>query len=159
VICTGLFDDERETPQTYRVLLERMRARGLLFFCANPDLVVERGDRLIYCAGAVADLYAQLGGEVLYAGKPHPPIYQEAFAQIAALRGENVPRARVLAIGDSVRTDLTGATRMGIDCLFVTAGIHAEELGGRHPPDPGALALIFADAGAAPKAVMHRLAW
>jgi len=81
------------------------------------------------------------------------------LAQIAALRGENVPRARVLAIGDSVRTDLTGATRMGIDCLFVTAGIHAEELGGRHAPNPGALALIFADAGAAPKAVMHRLAW
>src|SRR5262249_9905858 len=76
VICTGLFDDERETPEDYRVSLERMRARRLLFVCANPDLVVERGDRLIYCAGAIADLYARIGGEVLYAGKPHRPIYE-----------------------------------------------------------------------------------
>ncbi len=158
-VCTGLYEDERETPDDYGDILARLCAQNLFMVCANPDLVVERGDRLIYCAGAIADRYAHLGGEVLYAGKPHPPIYEEAFAQIAALRGESVPRARLLAVGDSVRTDLTGATRMGIDCLFVTAGIHAEELGGRHAPDPGALALIFADAGAAPKAVMHRLAW
>src|SRR5262249_34777840 len=119
----------------------------------------ERGDRLVYCAGAIADRYANAGGEVLYAGKPHPPIYQEAFAQIAAIRGKDVPRARVLAIGDSVRTDLTGATQAGIDFLSVPAGTHAEERGDRHAPDPGALAVIFADAGAAPKAVMHRLVW
>ena len=158
-VCTGLYEDERETPDDYRDILERMRARSLFMVCANPDLVVERGEHLVYCAGAIADRYVHLGGEVLYAGKPHPPMYEEAFAQIAALRGSSVPRARVLAIGDSVRTDLTGATRMGIDCLFVTAGIHAEELGGGHAPDPGALAVIFADAEAAPRAVMHRLAW
>jgi HAD superfamily hydrolase (TIGR01459 family) len=158
-VCTGLYEDERETPDDYGDLLARMRQRALFMVCANPDLVVERGDRLVYCAGAIADRYASLGGEVMYAGKPHRPIYQEAFAQIAALRGASVPLTRVLAIGDSVRTDLTGATRAGIDCLFVTAGIHAEELGSRHAPDPDALALIFAQAGAAPVAAMQRLVW
>src|SRR5499427_364501 len=152
-VCTGLYEDERETPDDYGDILARMRARSLFMVCANPDLVVERGNKLVYCAGAIADRYAHLGGEVLYAGKPHPPIYEEAFALIAAARGASIPRARVLAIGDSVRTDLTGATRVGIDCLFVTAGIHAEELGGRHAPDTNALAVIFADADAPPKAV------
>jgi HAD superfamily hydrolase (TIGR01459 family) len=158
-ICSGLYDDERETPEDYRGVLGRMRARGLFMVCANPDLVVERGDRLIYCAGAVADLYSELGGEVLYAGKPHPPIYEEALAKIAALRGRPPGRDRVLAIGDSVRTDLTGAAQMGIDCLFVTGGIHAEELGERHHPDLDTLARIFAEAGYRPKAVTSRLAW
>jgi HAD superfamily hydrolase (TIGR01459 family) len=158
-VCTGLYDDEAETPEDYGDLLARMHQRALFMVCANPDLVVERGDRLVYCAGAIADRYAALGGEVMYAGKPHRPIYQEAFAQIAALRGATVPPERVLAIGDSVRTDLAGATQAGIDCLFVTAGIHAEELGGRHDPDLGALALMFAEAGVAPTAVMRRLVW
>jgi HAD superfamily hydrolase (TIGR01459 family) len=158
-VCTGLYDDETETPEDYGDLLARMRQRALFMVCANPDLVVERGDRLVYCAGAIADRYANLGGEVMYAGKPHRPIYQEAFAQIAAARGADVPLERVLAIGDSVRTDLAGAARAGIDCLFVTGGIHAEELGGRHAPDLGALALMFAEAGVAPTAVMPRLVW
>jgi HAD superfamily hydrolase (TIGR01459 family) len=158
-VCTGLYDDETETPEDYGDLLARMRQRALFMVCANPDLVVERGDRLVYCAGAIADRYANLGGEVMYAGKPHRPIYQEAFAQIAAARGADVPLERVLAIGDSVRTDLAGAAQAGIDCLFVTGGIHAEELGGRHAPDLGALALMFAEAGVAPTAVMPRLVW
>jgi HAD superfamily hydrolase (TIGR01459 family) len=158
-VCTGLYEDERETPDDYGDILARMRARSLFMVCANPDLVVERGDKLVYCAGAVADRYANLGGEVMYAGKPHRPIYQEAFAQIAAACGTGVPLARVLAIGDSVRTDLAGAAQAGIDCLFVAGGIHAEELGGRHAPDLGALALIFAEAGVAPVAVMPRLVW
>ncbi|HXW23523.1 MAG TPA: TIGR01459 family HAD-type hydrolase [Xanthobacteraceae bacterium] len=158
-VCTGLYDDEKETPDDYRDLLARMHARALFMVCANPDLVVERGERLVYCAGAIADRYASLGGEVMYAGKPHRPIYAEAFAQIAALRGAEVPLARVLAIGDSVRTDLAGATQAGIDCLFVTAGIHAGEVGGRHAPDVDALALMFAEAGVAPAAVMRRLVW
>jgi HAD superfamily hydrolase (TIGR01459 family) len=158
-VCTGLYDDEAETPEDYGDLLARMRQRALFMVCANPDLVVERGDRLVYCAGAIADRYANLGGEVMYAGKPHRPIYQEAFAQIAAARGAPVPLERVLAIGDSVRTDLAGAAQAGIDCLFVTGGIHAEDLGGRHAPDPGALAQMFAAAGVAPAAVMRRLVW
>ena len=159
VICTGLFDDERETPENYRGMLQRMRARGLLFLCANPDLVVERGDRLIYCAGAIADLYAQLGGEVVYAGKPHRPIYDAALARIAAARGAPIPAARVLAIGDSIRTDLAGAAALGIDGIFITRGIHAEELGHRDDPDLDRLGRFFAEAGVTPKAVMRQLAW
>jgi HAD superfamily hydrolase (TIGR01459 family) len=159
VVCTGLFEDDRETPENYRPLLMRLRARNLLMVCANPDLVVERGDKLVYCAGAVADLYESLGGEVLYAGKPHRPIYEAALAKAAAARGQAPALDRVLAIGDSVRTDLTGANAFGIDCLFVTAGIHAEELGGRDNPDAALLQKKFVDANVFPKAVMRRLAW
>jgi HAD superfamily hydrolase (TIGR01459 family) len=159
VVCTGLFDDETETPQDYRPLLAELRARELFMVCANPDLVVERGDKLVYCAGAIADLYGTLGGEVLYAGKPHRPIYETALAKAAAVRGREPALDRMLAIGDSVRTDLTGATAFGIDCLFVTAGIHAEELGGRETPDAGLLTSIFADAKVFPKAVTRRLEW
>ena len=159
VVCTGLANDEFETPEHYRELLTKIRARGLFMLCGNPDLVVERGDELLYCAGALADLYGTLGGEVFYAGKPHRPIYDQALERIAALRGAATPLARVLAIGDSVRTDLKGANERGIDCLFVTAGIHAEELGDRHNPDPAALTRIFAEAGIAPKAVTRRLMW
>jgi HAD superfamily hydrolase (TIGR01459 family) len=136
-----------------------MRTRALPMICANPDVVVERGDKLVYCAGAIADLYAAAGGEVIYAGKPYRPIYDQALALAEGVRGERVPHQRVLAIGDSVRTDLKGAAAFGIDCLFVTAGIHAEELGGRSDPDPAAVSGIFAAAGVAPKAVMHRLSW
>lgn len=158
-ICTGLFDDDTETPEDYRALLGALRARGLFMVCANPDKVVERGDRLVYCAGAVADLYGELGGEVLYAGKPYRPIYDLARAKVAAARGREVALQRMLAIGDSVRTDLRGAVDLGVDCLFVTAGIHAEELGHREDPDPTALAAMFAAAGQLPKAVTRRLAW
>jgi HAD superfamily hydrolase (TIGR01459 family) len=158
-VCTGLRDDETETAESYRTELEAMRARGLFMLCGNPDLVVERGDRLLACAGAIADLYAELGGTVLYAGKPHGPIYEKALEKVAAMRGSAPDRARVLAIGDSVRTDVTGAARAGLDCLFVTAGIHAEELGHRDAPNLGSLRKIFAEAGVAPKAVMRRLAW
>lgn len=158
-VCSGLFDDTRETPQDYAGLIEEMRARGLLMICANPDVVVERGDQLVYCAGAIADLYAFAGGDVLYAGKPYRPIYDQALACAQALRHRAVEHARVLAIGDSVRTDLKGAAALGIDCLFVTAGIHAEELGGRGQPDTAALGDIFAAAGVYPTAVMRRLEW
>jgi HAD superfamily hydrolase (TIGR01459 family) len=127
--------------------------------CANPDVVVERGDKLVYCAGAIADLYAAAGGDVIYAGKPYRPIYDQALAIAKAARGAPVEHQRVLAIGDSVRTDLKGAAAFGIDCLFVTAGIHAEELGHRDDPDLSALADMFAAAGVVPKGVMSRLAW
>lgn len=159
VVCSGLFDDNTETPDSYRDMLAAMRARDLFMVCGNPDLVVERGDSLLYCAGALADAYAALGGEVLYAGKPYRPIYGQALALAEAARGKPVAPDRVLAIGDSVRTDLTGAIRFGIDCLFVTAGIHAEELGTRDAPDPAALRDLFAAAGHLPKAVMRNLVW
>ncbi len=159
VVCTGLRDDEVETPENYRTELGELLRRKMFMLCGNPDLVVERGDRLIYCAGAIADLYGALGGAVLYAGKPHPPIYDLALQRVAGLRSAMPAKRRVLAIGDSVRTDLRGATGFGLDCLFVTAGIHAEELGDRHDPNLAALNKIFADAGVAPKAVTQRLVW
>jgi HAD superfamily hydrolase (TIGR01459 family) len=159
VVCTGLFDDTRETPEDYRGLLARLKARECFFLCGNPDVVVERGDELVYCAGALADLYAGMGGEVLYAGKPYQPMYLRALAQAEALRGGKTPPARVLAIGDSVRTDLEGAAALGVDCLFIQSGIHAGEVGGSGGADPQALRSFFAQAGTMPKAVMQRLIW
>ncbi|MFN3657649.1 MAG: TIGR01459 family HAD-type hydrolase [Pseudolabrys sp.] len=159
VICSGLDDDEVETPDDYRARLEVMLKRGLFMVCGNPDVVVERGNRLVYCAGAIADLYATMGGEVLYAGKPYRPIYDMALAKAEAAAGRKIAPARVLAIGDSVRTDLKGARTAGVDFLFVTSGIHADELGGRDKPDTGALKHVFAAAGEMPKAVMRELVW
>jgi HAD superfamily hydrolase (TIGR01459 family) len=159
VVCSGLFDDTTETPQDYADLIAVMRERRLSMICANPDVVVERGEQLVYCAGAIADLYAAAGGEVHYAGKPYRPIYEQALAAAQHLLGRVADRRRVLAIGDSVRTDLKGAATFGIDCLFVTAGIHAEELGGRDNPDPSTMSSVFAAAGLFPAAVMRRLEW
>src|SRR5437763_14450513 len=105
IVCTGLFDDETETPEDYRSMLSKARDRKLTLICANPDIVVERGDRLIYCAGAVAELYRELGGEGIFYGKPHRPIYERAIELDAEWRGRAVQLKRVLAIGDSVRTD------------------------------------------------------
>jgi HAD superfamily hydrolase (TIGR01459 family) len=159
VVCSGLFDDTTESPQDYVALVAAMRERELPMVCANPDVVVERGDKLVYCAGAIADLYAAAGGSVLYAGKPYRPIYEQALEVARGARGRVIEPARLLAIGDSVRTDLNGAAAFGIDCLFVTGGIHAEELGGRDQPNAAALGDIFATAGLAPKAVTQRLVW
>jgi HAD superfamily hydrolase (TIGR01459 family) len=159
VVCSGLFDDTTETPQDYVTLITAMRERGLTMVCANPDIVVERGDQLVYCAGAIADLYAAAGGTVVYAGKPYRPIYEQALAVARAVRGRETAPARVMAIGDSIHTDLKGAAAFGIDFLFVTAGIHAAELGGRDRPDAAALSDIFAAAGLVPKAVTQRLVW
>ena len=155
VVCSGLDDDETEDAETYRARLDIMLRRKLFMVCGNPDVVVERGDKLVYCAGAIADLYGALGGEVLYAGKPYRPIYEQALGKAK----KQPPLSRVLAIGDSVRTDLKGANAFGIDCLFLIAGIHAEELGGHDQPDPAALHGVFAAAGAQPKAVMKNLKW
>jgi HAD superfamily hydrolase (TIGR01459 family) len=159
VVCSGLFDDTIETPETYRDMLGAMRGRAQFMVCANPDIVVERGDALVYCAGALADAYAALGGEVLYCGKPYPPIYQTALAAAFAARGADVPLKRVLAIGDSVRTDLKGAAGLGLDSIFVTSALHAEDYGDRDAPDLGALNATFAAAGVKPLAVTRELKW
>jgi len=159
VVCSGLEDDETETADDYRSRLEFMLSRNLFMVCGNPDVVVERGSTLVYCAGAIADLYARMGGEVLYAGKPYPPIYDMALAKAESAAGSKIAPSRVLAIGDSVRTDLKGARTMGFDFLFVTSGIHAEELGSREEPDGAALLATFAAAGGMPKAVMRELTW
>jgi len=159
VVCSGLYDDTTEKPDDYDGIIATMLARKLKMICANPDIVVERGDQLVYCAGAVADRYAAKGGDVTYAGKPYRSIYEQAMAAARNARGQDTKRDRVLAIGDSVRTDLKGAAAFGVDCLFVTAGIHAEELGTRDNPDAAALSAMFADAQVAPKLVMRQLVW
>ena len=159
VVCSGLFDDTTETPESYRDMLALMRRRDLFMVCANPDVVVERGEALVYCAGALADAYAALGGEVLYCGKPHAPIYEAALVRAAYLRGATPPLHRVLAIGDSVRTDLTGAAAFGLDCVFVISALHAEQYGSREAPDLAALNAMFKAAGVAPKAIIRELKW
>jgi HAD superfamily hydrolase (TIGR01459 family) len=156
IICTGLFDDETESAEDYRAMMLQARERKLPLVCANPDIVVERGDRLIYCAGAIAELYRELGGEVIFYGKPHRPIYERAMALAAERRGRVVSLDRVLAIGDSVRTDLTGALGFGIDCLFVTRGIHSEEFEGIDQLDPTSVKELF---GHPPRALMRELRW
>jgi HAD superfamily hydrolase (TIGR01459 family) len=156
IICTGLFDDETESAEDYRAMMLQARERALPLVCANPDIVVERGDRLIYCAGAIAELYRELGGEVIFYGKPHRPIYERAMALAAERRGRPVSLDRVLAIGDSVRTDLTGALGFGIDCLFVTRGIHSEEFEGIDQFDPTSVKELF---GHPPRALMRELRW
>src|SRR6201990_2131107 len=156
IICTGLFDDETETPEDYRSMLTNALARKVPLICANPDIVVERGDRLIYCAGAIAELYRELGGEAIFYGKPHRPIYERAMALAAERRGRPTSLDRVLAIGDSVRTDLTGALGFGIDCLFVTRGIHSEEFEGIDQLDPASVKELF---GHPPRALMRELRW
>lgn len=157
VVCSGLFDDVTETPDDYRDMVAAMASRRLFMVCANPDYVVERGVERFYCAGAIADLYVAHGGEVLYAGKPHRPIYDAALARAAAVRGAAPDPARTLAIGDSLRTDITGARGMGVDGLFVAGGIHAKELGAGHDRD--ALGAMFAATGVTPAAVITRLSW
>ena len=156
VICSGLYDDEVETPDDYDALLKEIHARNLFMLCANPDLVVERGDKLIYCAGALADRYAALGGEVYYAGKPYRPLYDLALDKIAQAHGRPVGLDRVLAIGDSVRTDVAGAHGFGINCLFVTRGIHAGDFEGIDQLDPASVKELF---GHPPLALMRELRW
>ncbi|WP_315807244.1 MULTISPECIES: TIGR01459 family HAD-type hydrolase [unclassified Bradyrhizobium] len=156
IICTGLLDDETETAEDYRPMMLRARERKLPLICANPDIVVERGDRLIYCAGAIAELYRDLGGEVIFYGKPHRPIYDRAMTLATEHAGHSIAPGQVLAIGDSVRTDLAGAHSFGIDCLFITRGIHSEEFAGVDQLDPASVRELF---GHPPRALMRELKW
>ena len=128
IACTGPFDDEVDTPEDYRAVLTAASERGLTMICANPDRVVHRGERLIYCGGALADLYGALGGEVIMAGKPYPAIYDLCLRE-AVLRSAN-GAPRVLCIGDGIPTDVLGANRRNLDCLFVAGGIHGVETAG-----------------------------
>ncbi len=132
VICTGLADDMTETPDDYRAVLLNCHNNDLPMLCANPDIIVDYGDKRIYCAGALAADYEKLGGTVYYFGKPHPPIYDLARRRLATLTGGKDPA--ILAIGDGILTDISGGMGEGIDTLFVTGGIAAEEFG----PDPEA---------------------
>ncbi|GAA3841587.1 TIGR01459 family HAD-type hydrolase [[Pseudomonas] carboxydohydrogena] len=158
IVCTGLFDDETETAEDYREMLLKALSRRLPMICANPDIIVERGHKIIYCAGAVAELYREIGGDVTFYGKPHLPAYHRAFELAAARRGAPTPLNRMLAIGDSVRTDLAGANNAGIACVFVTRGIHSADFTEAHEIDAAAAQRLFG--GTRPPFVLMRdLRW
>jgi HAD superfamily hydrolase (TIGR01450 family) len=157
VVCTGLFDDETETPDNYAEMLRRMRARNLPMICANPDIVVERGDRMIWCAGALARDFGQLGGRTLIAGKPHAPIYAAALKAAGEVLGRDMRRDEALAIGDGMLTDIKGACDNGIDALYVSGGIHAKDYGHPDNPEPDKLEAFLAKHGFHPVAMMPKL--
>ena len=161
VSCTGLFDDEIETPDDFRERLRTCVDRGLVMVCANPDRIVQRGGKTIFCAGALADVYVEFGGEVVMAGKPYAPIYQRTYAEAARLLGREVPRVRLLAIGDGLRTDVEGANGQGLDVLFTAAsGVHAAEvLGAESGLSLERTQALLDTAGAHATYVMAELAW
>ena len=159
IVCTGLFEDEVETPNDYRDRLAELAKRDVPFICANPDLIVERGDRMIYCAGSLAQLYEELGGQTRVAGKPHEPIYQVALERLAAIDGAGIDKSSVIAVGDGMPTDVAGAQNNGIDLLYISAGIHHTHYGTPDSPDPEKLEAFLADNNATPKYWMPRLWW
>ncbi len=159
ISCTGLTDDETETPDDYRDRLKKLADRKLPMICANPDIVVERGDRLVWCAGAIARLYEDLGGEVAILGKPHAPIYQAALEKLGKLAGEEIAKEDVLAIGDGLPTDIRGAVSQDIDVLFITAGIHASDFGPSDAPDEHLIRRRLTEEGLRARAALPRLWW
>ena len=158
VVVTDL-DTDDDTPDMYSERMAFWLKRNLPMIVANPDRVVEHGDRLIYCGGALADLYEARGGRILMAGKPYRPIYAQALLLAEQAAGRALDKARVLAIGDSVRTDAIGAAGFGVDFLFITGSIHAEELDAFGKPDPDAIRDLVAPSGASLSGYMARLAW
>jgi len=149
VLCTGLFDDEIETPEHYRETLAALKARDLPMVCANPDIMVPRGGKLVHCAGGLARAYEVLGGKVAYYGKPYPPIYEVALAAAGHPK-------HPLVVGDALETDIAGANAMGIDALFVADGLHSKELGALTPES---LAGFFSRHGMRARAAIGALAW
>ena len=155
ILNTGPWDDDATVAQ-YEETLKEGVARDLPMICANPDLEVVRGNKLVLCAGALAARYEALGGRVHYVGKPHEAVYRRCFE----ILGTSDPR-RILAVGDSLRTDVAGAAALGMDSVFITGGLHAAEQGINPaiPPDPARLAELYAREGVAPTAAMPMFAW
>lgn len=154
VVCSGLFDDETETPADYADALARFRANDALMVCANPDIVVERGHTLVYCAGALAEAYEAIGGRVIWAGKPHLPAYDAALAAIERIKGRPVAKDHLLAIGDALRTDIAGAANFGVRSLFIASALHVQG-----PLDKAKLDALFAGHVVRPVGAMDGLAW
>jgi HAD superfamily hydrolase (TIGR01459 family) len=148
-LAIGLVDDMTETPADYTARLEAMRKKGLTMLCANPDLVVHRGSRLVYCAGSLAQAYEQMGGDVIYYGKPHLPVYA------AALAAAGNPK-RPLAVGDGLLTDIKGANAAKLPVLFIADGVHGEDI---EPYTAAHLESLFARFGAHAQTVTRALKW
>ncbi|WP_112944558.1 MULTISPECIES: TIGR01459 family HAD-type hydrolase [unclassified Rhizobium] len=157
VVCTGFFDDETETPEDYTDMLKAFQARDLPLICANPDLIVERGHKMIPCAGAMAAYYDQLGGKTRIAGKPHKPIYDAVLSVAREMRGD-LKMDRILAIGDGMPTDVRGALDYGLDLLYISGGIHAAEYTLNGETDEAILTAYLEREKATPKWWMPRLA-
>lgn len=155
VLCTGLFDDVNDSLEDYDPLLQDMKQRGLVMICANPDKIVKKGERILYCAGKLAELYAALGGEVLMAGKPFAPIYDLAMAEAGRIAGRAVERPEVLAIGDGPETDIRGAADYGLDALLVAEGV-TDASEGLHVAEAQVLKAV---PHARIVATVHDLAW
>ncbi|MET0547497.1 MAG: TIGR01459 family HAD-type hydrolase [Caulobacterales bacterium] len=156
IACSALNDDN-ETPEDYRDVLTKAAARKLDFVSANPDIVVKVGDKLFYCAGALARLYEQMGGKVIQAGKPYAPIYQAAMRKVKELSGD-APTSRVLTIGDSAATDVKGANGQGFANLFIAHGIHGHEFDVDGPLDVEALGQLLEKSGVRSDYAMRELA-
>lgn len=159
VLCSGLYDDETQTPDDYTKLLGELKERSLALICANPDIVVERGEKIVYCAGALAQRYAEMGGEVIYTGKPFKPIYDKGFETLASVLGRDVDRSKVLAIGDGLKTDMQGAFGASLDAAYVASAIHVD---GHHEEaslTSSAVEALFRDMRQMPIAAMPRLDW
>lgn len=124
---SGLNRDD-ETPADYTDVLKEARARDLVMLCANPDIIVQWGDKMIWCAGAIARDYEALGGNVVMAGKPYPPIYELAYRELDTVAAKTIEKSRILCIGDGVPTDVAGAQAQGLGCLFIASGMHGEAL-------------------------------
>lgn len=137
IVCTGPFDPFAD-PSVNRADFLYAKQKGMKLLCANPDIVVDRGENREWCAGALAQLYTEMGGESLYFGKPHPPIYDLSRLRLAAL-GKKVSDDRILAIGDGIQTDIAGAMGEDIDSLFISGGLAAAETKTSHQPDADAL--------------------
>ncbi len=159
VLVTGLFDDTVETPEDYRARLAVLAERRLPLVCANPDIVVERGHQRVWCAGALARLYEELGGEITLVGKPWGPVYDETRLRISEICGKPFDQVRTLAIGDGLATDVRGAFLQKIDTLFVTGGIHAADFGPIDDPDAARVSARLEAEKLGATAFVPRLRW
>ena len=162
ILCSGLYDDRNEQPEEYREMLARLAERRLPMICANPDIKVRHGGKVIPCGGALAMIYEELGGEVLLAGKPYAPIYEMSMEKARAAAGRGVDKGEILAIGDGPATDMLGAARFGIAALYIASGLH-EELAGGELPESLVEAIVRRIEREAPGVnlvgVMKRLVW
>jgi HAD superfamily hydrolase (TIGR01459 family) len=158
ILVTDL-DTDDDTPADYNERMQAWLARRLPMICANPDKVVEEGDRIVYCGGALADAYEDRGGKVMMAGKPFNPIYVQAKQMLDEAAGKKFDKSEIVAIGDSVRTDAMGAAQFGIDLLFITGSIHAEELDAFNDPSPKRVSDFVSVSRANMVGYMPRLVW
>lgn len=158
ILLTGLRDDRTETPDDYAGDIAAWRAAGLVVLCANPDIIVDRGEMRLWCAGAIAQKYEEAGGEVLWFGKPHAPVYDRCHEVLAEIAGGRVPKERILAIGDGILTDVPGGIRAGLDTIFVTGGLSAADFGPDvESPQKAPLEAFLAETGLTPRYAIGRL--